>query len=298
MPLTEMVVGGAAAYLSLSLALTYGVHRFPRRSVREPPDWGSVTDTRIPAADGGSLEVWRIEPEGDSRGLVLLAHGWSRNRDRMVGRARLFGALGYTTLIHSARDHGRSSPYRFMNAFRFAEDIESVMDWVGEPLHLYGHSAGAAGAVIAAHNRPDMVRLLFLEGCYARTRRALVSLYAHHIPLLGRFFAPAVVAWMNLFYRGRMDHVDPVRLAPDLDMPVLIIHGELDRAFPLDYARELRDAFPAGRAEFFVGRGSDHSSSSLTPEYPEALRSFLDRHDPVAPGPEFGSPWDPGGHNA
>ncbi|MFO7786008.1 MAG: alpha/beta hydrolase [Desulfatiglandales bacterium] len=281
MTITGFLAGSAAAYLSLSLAMTYGVHRFPRRPVREPPDWGRLTDARIPAADGGSLEVWRVEPEGVQRGIVLLAHGWSRNRDRMVGRARLFGKLGYTTVIHSARDHGESTPYRFMNAFRFAEDIESVMDWAGEPLHLYGHSAGAAGAIIAAHNRPDMVRLLFLEGCYARTRKALVSLYGHHIPVLGKVFAPTVVAWMNLFYRGRMDWVDPVRLAPDLDIPVLLIQGELDKAFPLDYARELRDAFPPGRAELFVGRGSDHSSSSLTPEYPEAIRTFLERHDPV-----------------
>ncbi len=281
MPILGLLTAGATAYISLSLALTYGVHRFPRRPVKETPDWGRVTDTRIPAAGGGSLEVWRVEPEGRRRGIVLLAHGWSRNRDRMVGRARLFGSLGYTTLIHSARDHGGSTPYRFMNAFRFAEDIESVMDWAGEPVHVYGHSAGAAGAVIAAHNRPHMVRLLFLEGCYAHTRKALVSLYGHYIPVLGRLFAPSVVAWMNLFYSGRMDQVDPVRLAPDLDMPVLLIHGELDQAFPLEYARELRDAFPAGRAEFFVGRGSDHSGSSLTPEYPGAVRSFLDRHDPI-----------------
>ncbi|MCF8062662.1 MAG: alpha/beta hydrolase [Deltaproteobacteria bacterium] len=275
-----MMAGGAAAYLTLTLVMTYGVHRVPRRPVHEPPDWGRVTDARIPAADGGSLEVWRVEPEGPSRGTVLLAHGWSRNRDRMVGRARLFGSLGYTTLIHSARDHGGSSPYRFMNAFRFAEDIESVMARAGGPVLLYGHSAGAAGAVIAAHRNPRAVRMLFLEGCYARTRKALVSLYGQHIPVLGKVLAPGIVAWMHLFYLGGMDRVDPVRLAPDLDLPVLLIQGERDAAFTVDCARDLRDAFPAGRAELFVAPGSDHSSSSLTPEYPVAARAFLGRHDP------------------
>ncbi len=281
MPFIGWIAGSAAAYLSLALVMTYGVHRFPRRPVGESPDWGRVTDTRIPAAGGGRLEVWRVEPEGPSRGTVLLAHGWGRNRDRMVGRARLFGSLGYTTLIHSARDHGGSSPFRFMNAFRFAEDIEAVMDWAEEPVILYGHSAGAAGAVIAAHRNPGRVRLLFLEGCYARTRKALVSLYGHHIPLVGKAFAPAIVTWMHLFYLGRMDWVDPVRLAPDLDLPVLLIQGERDAAFPLDFIRELRDAFPAGRAELFVAPGSDHSSSSTTPEYPTAVRAFLARHDPA-----------------
>ncbi len=286
MPFFGLIAGSTAAYLSLSLAMAYGVHRFPRSPVQEPPDWGHVTDTRIPAVDGGELEVWRVEPEGPSRGTVLLAHGWSRNRDRMVGRARVFGGLGYTTLIHSARDHGGSTPYRFMNAFRFAEDIETVMAWEGGPMCLYGHSAGAAGAIIAAHRNRRAVRLLFLEGCYARTRKALASLYAHHIPVVGKAFAPAIVAWMHLFYLGRMDTVDPVRLASDLDVPVLLIHGARDAAFPLDYARELRDAFPAGRAELFVAPGSDHSSSSLTPQYPTAIRAFLERHDPVPSNPK------------
>ena len=279
MPLINLIFGGAATYLSLSLAMAYMVHRIPRRPVREEPDWGSVEDTRIPAADGGSLEVWRVTPEGVSRGTVVLAHGWSRNRDRMVGRARLFGQLGYTTILHSARDHGASTPYRFMNAFRFAEDIESVMAWAGQPVILYGHSAGAAGAIIAAHRHPDRIRLLFLEGCYARTGEALVSLYRSYNPLLGGLFAPTVVGWMNLFYRMRLDSVSPARLAPDLDFPVLLIHGEKDAAFPLRFAWELRDAFPAGRAELFVAPGSDHSSSSLTPEYPVAVRAFLERHD-------------------
>lgn len=278
MPLLKLLIGGAAGYTALSLALAYTVHRIPRRPVQEHPDWGPVLDTRIPAADGGSLEVWRVEPEGPKRGIVVLAHGWSRNRDRMVGRARLFGQMGFTTVLHSARDHGASSPYRFMNAFRFAEDIEAVLDWVGEPVILYGHSAGAAGAIIAAHRNPERIQLLFLEGCYARTRASLIRLYRSYNPILGSLFARTVVAWMDLFYRRQMDTVSPARLAPDLDLPVLLIHGERDASFPLSYAWELRDAFPAGRAELFVAPGADHSSSSLTPEYPVAVRAFVERH--------------------
>lgn len=282
--MTEFLTILTGLYIILTLILTYLVHQLPRRPVKDLPDWGRVTDTRIPSVDGGSLEVWRVEPEGSSRGVVVLAHGWSRNRDRMVLRARIFGEMGFTTVMHSARDHGASTRNRFMNAFRFAEDIETVMKWVGEPVLLYGHSAGAAGAVIAAGHHPGMVKLLFLEGCYSRTKPALRSLYRNYNQIFGLLFARAVVAWMDLFYRFRMDKVSPIRLAPHLDLPVLIIHGENDAAFPLHEARRLRDSFPAGRAEFFVGAGADHSGSSLTPQYPLAIQAFVDRHlPPTAP---------------
>ncbi len=273
-------IGAVLSYILLTLYFTHLVHRIPRKPVKDIPDWGHVIDTRILSIDGGSLEVWRVEPEVPSRGVVLLAHGWSRNRDRMVTRARVFGQLGFTTVMHSARDHGNSTPYRYMNAFRFAEDTETVLEWINEPVLLYGHSAGAAGAIIAANRNPEKIKLLILEGCYARTREALRSLYTSYNRFFGIFFAPMVVFFMDILYRFRLDAVSPVRLANGLDIPVLIIHGELDSSFPLHNAWRLRDSFPAGRAELFVGIGSDHSSSSLTPEYPIAIKSFVDRHLP------------------
>ena len=278
--LIYLIIGAVFAYLLLTLFLTYIVHQIPRDPVKDTPDWGQITDIRIPAAGGGSLEVWRIDPEGQSRGVVLLAHGWSRNRDRMVSRARIFAEMGFTTVMHSARDHGSSTRHPFMNAFRFAEDIEAVLEWIDEPVLLYGHSAGAAGAIIAASLNPDRIRLLFLEGCYARTKEALRSLYRAYNRFFGIFFGPMVVLYMDIFYRFKMDSVSPSRLATDLDVPVLIIHGDQDQNFPLHHAWRLRDSFPGGRAELFVAKGADHSGSSLTPEYPIAIRSFVDRHIP------------------
>jgi len=270
--------GFIGLYLIFTLICTYFVQQRPGRPVHEPPDWGAVSDTKIPAIDGGFLEVWRIEPEGSSKGLVVFAHGWSRNRDRMVYRARIFARWGFTTVIHSARDHGNSSRRRFMNAVKFAEDIEAVMKWLNQPVILYGHSAGSAGAVIAASRHPDRVRVLFLEASYAFTKEALLSLYRWFNPFFGISCGPMILFWMNLFYRNRLDAVSPVRLAPGLKMPVMLIHGEKDRRFPLDFALKLQRSFAPGQAELYVAKGAGHSDSSRSPGYQRALKSFLDRH--------------------
>ena len=126
-------VGGIVLfYLAFTLLLTYIVQQVPRNPVEDEPDWGKTLDTQIPSIDKSVLEVWRIDPDGPSRGTVVLAHGWGRNRDRMVSRARFFGRWGFTAVIHSARDHGRSSPRRFMNAAKFAEDIEFMKTRIAE----------------------------------------------------------------------------------------------------------------------------------------------------------------------
>jgi len=272
------LLGVCILYLLVTLGLTYLVLQLPRNPVEDKPDWGNVIETTIPTEDGGALEVWRVAPEGPSRGIVVLAHGWGRNRDRMVPRGRVFGRLGFTTIMHSARDHGHSTPHHFMNAPRFAEDIEAVLRWVGEPVLLYGHSIGAAAAVIAAFRNPGKVKLLFIEGCYARTREALLSLYSSYNRVFGLLFAPMVILWMEIFWKWALEKVSPVRLAAAIHCPVLIIHGEKDQNFPLHHAWRLRDSFPSGRAEVFAAAGADHSSSSLDPDYARTIEGFICRH--------------------
>ncbi|MCG6911041.1 MAG: alpha/beta fold hydrolase [Deltaproteobacteria bacterium] len=274
-----ILIGLALFYLLFTLFLTYLVQQLPRHPVEEAPDWGSCLDTRIPTPEGGFLEVWRVEPEvRSSKGIVLFAHGWGRNRDRMVPRARIFAEWGFTCVIHSARDHGKSSKKRFMNAARFAEDIATVMRWLKEPVILYGHSAGSAGAIIAAAGNKEMVRLLILEASYARTKEALYSLYCWVNPLFGLLFARMILFWMDLFYGGMLNDCSPVRLAKEIDMPVMIVHGEQDRRFPVAFAHELKAGFVHEKVEMYIGPGAGHSDSSLTPGYRDAVKAFIDRY--------------------
>ncbi len=278
MTLIWIAVTAVVAYLILTLYLSLLVQQIPRRPVSDPPDWGTIKDTFIPAIDGGRLEVWRIEPDGESRGTVLLAHGWGRNRDRMVNRARMFGSLGYTTVIHSARDHGNSSPKFVMNALRFAEDIEAVIDWIGAPVILYGHSAGSGAAILSAARRPENIRLLFLEASYAHTRPALLSLYRWFNRLVGTLLGPMILFWMNFYYRGALDRLSPANIAPVVTAPVMLIHGEKDRRFPVKFARTLHRSFRPGQATLFIASGAGHSDSSSRTGYRQAVRAFLCSH--------------------
>lgn len=265
-------------YLVMTLVAAYLVQKFPRRPVKDPPDWGRISDTKIPAVDGGFLEVWRIDPKEACRGVVVLVHGWGRNRDRMVNRARIFSKWGFTTIIHSARDHGNSSSCRFVNAVTFAEDIEAVLRWVGQPVILYGHSAGSVAAAIVAARNAGVIQLLILEASYANTRESLLSLYRWVNLFFGVVFGPMILFWMALFYKTDLDTLSPARLAPRIKVPVMLIHGEKDKRFPLEFAEQLQKSFQQGQARLYIARGAGHSNSSRTAGYEAALQNFLKQH--------------------
>jgi len=61
-------IGGLIGlYLLFSLIFTYVVQQFPRKPVTDPPDWGRIIDTKIPAIDGGVLVFLGCFLVGSSR---------------------------------------------------------------------------------------------------------------------------------------------------------------------------------------------------------------------------------------
>jgi pimeloyl-ACP methyl ester carboxylesterase len=136
--------------------------------------------------------------------------------------------------------------------------------------------------MVAASRNQEKIKLLILEGSYAHTKTALLSLYRWVNPFLGIFFGPMIIFWMNRFYGNKLDDVSPARLAPSLKMPVMIIHGEKDRRFPLEFAVTLKNSFSSGQTDLYIAKGAGHSDSSQTPGYPVAVKSFLDRHWPAS----------------
>jgi pimeloyl-ACP methyl ester carboxylesterase len=63
-----------------------------------------------------------------------------------------------------------------------------------------------------------------------------------------------------------------------IKMPVLLIHGEKDQRFPLEFARTLKQKFAAGQSELYIAKGVGHSGSSTTAGYQQAVRFFLERY--------------------
>lgn len=273
------LVAAMAAYAAATLGLAIYAHRRPRSPVCDPPDWGVCEDTVVPARDGdrngGLIEVWRVWPEGRELGRAVFCHGFSRNRDKMTPRARGLGRAGFTTVLLSARDHGQSSRLRLPSVGTFAEDIRAAVARAGPPVILYGHSLGAAAAVMAAAQNPEAVRLLILEGCFPRVWAAQLRLYRAFHPVLGTIFGPGVLFWSEAFQGFRQSAMDPVRHAGKVRCPVLILHGERDEKFPPRYAEAMRRAFAPGQAEVFLVPGGDHTGAGEREAAKEAVIDFV-----------------------
>ena len=196
----------------------------------------------------------------------------------------------------------------------YAHALAAVIEAVGlGPAHVAGLSWGGTVALELYRHRPELVHTLLLVDTYAGWKgslpedevRARVEL-AHEMlaappgefdPTLPGLFAgepPAefagLLAEMDADVRPEslktqllvMAEADQRALLPHVDVPTLLLWGELDVRSPLSVARQFQDVIPD--TELVVLRGCGHVSNLERPEeFNRAIRSFCRAHPPGGP---------------
>jgi putative phosphoribosyl transferase len=133
-------------------------------------------DVRIPGpGDGfeGELAV-----PADAHGLVVFAHGSgsSRHSPRNHAVAGAMETAGFATLLFDLLTKDEEARDRWSGEFRFdvgllASRLLATIEWAATqelvarlPFGLFGASTGAAAAMVAAANRPELVRAVVSRG--------------------------------------------------------------------------------------------------------------------------------------
>jgi len=116
-------------------------------------------------ADGLRLEAWYV-PAAESRGVVLLFHGYADCKASQLDEARIFHELGWSAFLVDFRGSGGSDGGQTSIGFHEARDVVAALAYartaIGHgPYVLFGGSMGAASAMkaVAEGARPDALIL-------------------------------------------------------------------------------------------------------------------------------------------
>ncbi|MFE0588539.1 dienelactone hydrolase family protein [Micromonospora echinospora] len=146
-----------------------------------------TTETAIPVADGparvagapsGAALTADLFVPAEPVGVVLFAHGSgsSRRSPRNVAVAHTLNDRALATVLvdlltpEEERVDARTAELRF-DIDLLAGRLVGIVDWLAAepglgrlPIGLFGASTGAAGALVAAADRPDLVRAVVSRG--------------------------------------------------------------------------------------------------------------------------------------
>jgi pimeloyl-ACP methyl ester carboxylesterase len=218
-------------------------------------------DIDVPGAKLNALHIRQPDP----RGLVFFLHGNAGDLSTWTTGVDYYRRINYDLFIFDYRGYGKSTG-RIESETQLHADVRAAWDrvapsYAGKPIVIYGRSLGTGHATHLA--REVDAALLVLVTPFTSLAAAAKRIYP---------FAPE---WL-LKYPLRSD-----RIAPEIRMPVLLVHGTHDELLPLDFSRALLGRFRSP-AELLVIDGATHGDIHMFDAYLEGIAARLAR---IVPGP-------------
>lgn len=226
----------------------------------------------IPVNVGDRVEkmhAWWLPASGASRGTVLYLHGNGENIAANLGQAAIFHRLGYAVLLFDYRGYGLSEG-EFPSEASLYQDAKAAWAYLTQvrqvpprDIVLYGHSLGGAIAIYLAQRQPDAAALIVQSGF--TSVRAMVDQQP--------WFR---VLPVDILLTQRFPSLQRV---PDLQVPVLYIHGTEDTIVPSPMSEALYAASPEPKQLYLIPRADHNNVAELGGmDYLETLHNFLQAH--------------------
>lgn len=221
--------------------------RMPREQSAAPPQ-STVSRHRIPSGEN-MLDAVFVTPAAAPRASLLLCHGIGETVTRWLSVQQLLATQGVATLVFDYAGYGRSKgDFTTPQAEQDAICAFLLLQALTEPLpvSLLGFSLGSGIAVAIIDKVP--AHRLILCAAFTSLRKAAVSA---GVPRAFAFTVPDV--W------------DAQQALSNCAVPVLIVHCEKDRLFPVSMAEEL-SRFCNPQAKFVVIPKLTHNQPFRLPE--------------------------------
>ncbi len=244
-------------------------------------------DVAFRSTDGTELKGWWV-PASPSKGSVVMVHGLNRARIEMVKRVPFAHAHGWSTILIDLRHHGASAGGATTFGVKEKEDVKAAARFARErapgPVVLWGVSLGAASAVLAAAEDPE-VKGLICDSSF----RSLGDTVRHHLRVFRgfRWWLRIVPSWptteLTIFWMGRRGGFDPAQsnvqaAAAHLGgRPTLFVANSDDRRMPKEIAFDLKAA-AGDSASVLIIPGKSHGGAwrDGTAAYEAAAAVVLD----------------------
>ena len=222
---------------------------------------GAAAVDETPSDTARLHALWLEGPRADAPVLLYL-HGARWNVTGSTARMRRMQELGFAVLAVDYQGFGQSSKGLPSEASARA-DAQAAWDWLAQrypdrPRFIFGHSLGGAIAIDLATQVQDAQGLI-VEGTFTRIADVVRTFKWGWLPV-GPFITQPF---------------DSLAKVPQLQIPLLVVHGSADQLIPSALGQRLYEAAPTPKRWVLVEGGTHHNTNAVgLAQYRSALQQL------------------------
>lgn len=268
---TWVVVVGAVAVIAAGVsqlpAIAAGGLLRPHRHDRIAPTPAACVDREFDG-DGLILRGWFCAAAAPRRGTIVYLHGIADNRSSSAGLIARYVPRGFDVIAYDGRAHGRSDGEFCTYGVYERRDLRKVIATVAPgPVVLIGTSLGGAVALQTAADDPRVSAVVAAE-----VFSDLETVARERAPrLLPEWAIRRAFRLAEEQAHFSVQDASPVRHAPRVTGPVLLLHGDLDHETPIAHSRRILAAL-SGRGQLITVTGAGHNRSLAGPVWDDIDR--------------------------
>jgi len=226
-------------------ALVFGIRPIRGSSAETPSEKKlAYEEVAFKSRDGLNISGWYI-PARNSKGAVLLVHGYYKNKAAMLDYAQFLNENGYDTLSIDLRGSGQSEGeyvsmghYERLDVLGAADYLKSRPDYNQKKLFGFGLSLGAA-ALVFAEDQEHSFDALILDSCFTNVHDNVARRFQKVYGLPKFPFATSLT-----FFGGLILNVDGFSISPEnslrrIHIPVLVIQSSEDDSVSVEDGERL-----------------------------------------------------------
>ncbi len=193
-----------------------------------PAPIAGVEIVKVTASDDQKLEAWYFPPKSADKKVIVFFHGNSGHYGHRLYKVQNYMNAGYGVLLAGYRGYGGNLGK--INEQGFYNDGRAYIDWLlsfksvaSRRIVLYGESIGSGTAVKMASEYN--IGGLILEVPFASLLEVASQKYS--------------IVPVKYLLKDKFMNIDMIA---DVNVPLLILHGDMDRVIPISSAKKLFDA--------------------------------------------------------
>ena len=208
------------------------------------------------------LKGWLIEVD-NSKGVVVLFHGYSGSKSGLVAYAEEFNKMDFSTLLIDFRGSGGSEGRQTTIGFKEAKDVKATFDFIknkfpNQEIILFGTSMGAVSIMKAVADLGVQPNKIILECPFGTMRQTVKKRFeAMNLPSFP-------LADMLMFYGGIQTGFNPYKHKPmeyakDIKISTLLLYGKQDARVTLEETEGIYESL-SGQKELVILENSGHEN--------------------------------------